>query len=180
MGSEFSRDELIKGIWDDDLDEHPENKYEFISKSGYKCEIRRGNSWTYCGYVTLPKGHPFFHKKYHKIEKIINVHGDLTYGRGDGKFGFDCHHILMGDVSPLDETMKVKHPDKFPFIDDDIFFFKSQPHYGNIFYFFPCLIAQVFIKKRDLKVGNLKMNGVICLQNINMGTQVILFLPWKE
>lgn len=129
MGSEFSRDELIKGVWDDDLDKHPENNYEFISKSGYKCEIRRGYSWTYCGYVTLPKGHPFFYKKYHEIEKMISVHGDLTYGRGDGKFGFDCHHILMGDISPLDETMKVKHPDKFPFIDNDIFFFKSQSHY---------------------------------------------------
>lgn len=128
MGNDFSRTELIKGMWDNDLDKYPERKYEFISKDGYKCEIKRNHVWTYCGYVILPKDHPFFKKKYQEIEKLIDVHGGLTYGEGRGKFGFDCHHILMKDISPLDETMKVKHPELFPSVDD-MCFFGTTSHY---------------------------------------------------
>ena len=41
------------------------------------------------------------------LENEMIVHGDLTYGDGSGVFGFDCHHILSGDMSPADETMKL-------------------------------------------------------------------------
>ena len=117
MGDEFSREEIMPGIWDEDLNSHPESEYKFEA-SGYQCEIKRDmHHWTYCGYVQLPKTHPDFNNKHPEI----GVHGELTYAK-KGLFGFDCHHILMGDISPMDETMKDKHPKMF----SDI-----EPFYGN-------------------------------------------------
>lgn len=123
MGETLSREQLIPGIWDNDLNKHPLNEYFFTSKEGYQCEIKRNASYVYCGYVTLPKTHPFYYKHYDDIDSKIIVHGKLTYGRG-GKFGFDCDHSSDGDISPADETMQQKDP-KFP---------KIEPLYGNSHY----------------------------------------------
>lgn len=106
------REELIEGIWDEDIDKYPENYYQFISKCGYACEIKRNGNWVYCGYVQLPNDHPYYDEDYNDITDIQD-HGDLTYGQ-DGKFGFDCGHMLEGDISPQDETLKVKNPELFP------------------------------------------------------------------
>lgn len=100
MGEKISRESLVEGIWDQDIDSHP-NESTFII-DGYTCKIKRNVSWSYCGYIHLPESHPDFHKRYQDIDKEIVVHGDLTFGNGNGVFGFDCHHILMGDISPLD------------------------------------------------------------------------------
>ena len=108
MGDEFSRDELIPGVWDSDIDLHPESEYVFES-NGYECKIKRNLiNWTYCGYIKLPKTHPDYNKKYSDLEDIINVHGNLTFTE-DGMFGFDCYHILKGDISPMDKTMDSKY-----------------------------------------------------------------------
>lgn len=124
MGDEFSREELIAGEWDSDIDSHPDPEYNFES-NGYVCKIIRNlRTWTYCGYVKLPLTHLDFNKKYRELEDIITIHGNLTFGE-DGTFGFDCHHILLDDISPLDKTMDSKY-DKFKSL--------SIPLYGREHY----------------------------------------------
>jgi len=61
--------------------------------SGLRCEIRANHSGALCGYVTVPRGHPFYGKGYDGLD--IEVHGGLTYASKNGKgweFGFDCSH----------------------------------------------------------------------------------------
>ena len=122
----LTRDQLIPGVWDQDLDEHPEKEFIFISKVGYICEIKRSWDWTYCGYVYLPKNHPFYEKTCDEIENLIKVHGGLTFGDSKGVFGFDCSHKLAGDISPGDKTMEQKNPELFPLLKSLIF---EEPHY---------------------------------------------------
>lgn len=68
--------------------------------TGYKCEINRPKdiqntnglyfgTFQWCGYVQLPKEHPYYNSDYHSIP--VDVHGGLTYGY-DGNVGFDCAH----------------------------------------------------------------------------------------
>jgi hypothetical protein len=101
----FTRAQIPHGEWDADLDAHPESEYAF-THSGYTCKIvRNPMNFTYCGYVDLPRGHPDYHKRYSDIEDDIVVHGGLTYDNKRGRFGFDCHHVTGGDVSPVDAIM---------------------------------------------------------------------------
>lgn len=126
MGTEFAREELILGVWDEDIDNHPEHEYIFVH-NGYQCKIeRRLSSWTYCGYVQLPATHPDFDRSYDDLEYIISVHGNLTYGE-NGMFGFDCHHILMADISPVDKMMNKKDP-RFAALSSDLPFSRRE-HY---------------------------------------------------
>lgn len=93
---------------------------------GFKCSIVRHPEMKHlCGYVGLPKSHPYYGKHYNQcllgrerwdctwykdhpsLEKIIKVHGGLTFSQqGDGEtwekdlwwLGFDCAHT--GDLVP--------------------------------------------------------------------------------
>src|SRR3972149_5576228 len=94
--------QLKKGVWDEDINRYPLDCYTFITKCGYKGEIKRNFMWIYCGYVYLPEGHPDFHKSTFALESEIVVHGDLTFG-SKGKFGFDCGH--SEDLIPIDKTI---------------------------------------------------------------------------
>lgn len=128
MGATIARNELKSGIWDADINAHPEVKSDEFEVCGYQCRIHRNTAkWVYNGYVQLPKTHPDYKKTYRELEEKIIVHGDLTYGEG-GCFGFDCGHMLMGDISPVDETMREKNPDMFPSVDP-IFLGGQDPHY---------------------------------------------------
>ena len=54
-------------------------------------------SWNTCGYVSIPKNHPFYGKNYWDIEDTIEVHGGLTFsGKLPGLdglwFGWDYMH----------------------------------------------------------------------------------------
>jgi hypothetical protein len=72
--------------------------------TGYRCMITRVDfTGALCGYVRVPKGHPFYRRKYSgRIERLVQVHGGVTFsGRPTrwtgGKlrghwFGFDCAH----------------------------------------------------------------------------------------
>lgn len=113
MGAEISRNELVSGVWNTDIDAHPENNYQFIdSATEYQCSVRRNpSSWTYCGYVQLPNSHPDFSKTYQNLSKQIEVHGGLTFSE-NGKFGFDTAHF--GDISPARESHQAKNPDLYP------------------------------------------------------------------
>ena len=93
----FTREQLAKGIWDDDIDRFPLNTYHF-ELDGYKCNIKRNNYWSYCGYVELPETHPDCLKDFDEsLEDNIEVHGGVTYINGN-VFGFDCSHCY--DISP--------------------------------------------------------------------------------
>ena len=124
MGQYYTRDELINGIWDLDLNNHPENIFNFIS-SGYECEIKRNEmTWTYCGYVQLPINHPDFNKGYDD-DIDISVHGGLTYSI-NGKFGFDCaHYSFDGDIIPGYQTFVKTRKDIFKDNNN----FQSGGHY---------------------------------------------------
>jgi hypothetical protein len=103
----FWRRELPGGVWDADIDAYPDSKYKF-EESGYRCKIvRNQRTYTYCGYITLPRNHPDFGKSFDDLENEIAVHGGLSYGK-NGVFGFDCNHVLMGDISPADALMMEK------------------------------------------------------------------------
>jgi len=114
--------------------------------AGFKCLILRTSEMKHlCGYVGLPKWHPYYGKEYGQcllgcegnvpdfhppnerdaywynctfeenhpsLEKIIRVHGGLTFSQeGDGKswdkdlwwLGFDCAHA--GDLVPGIRTL---------------------------------------------------------------------------
>lgn len=113
MSTEPARHQLPAGVWDADLDAHPEHKHEFRAH-GYECFLVRNlTQWTYCGYVHLPSSHPDYGKTYDDLKHHISVHGDLTYGPGRGVFGFDCAHGSLGDVMPGCAYLKQKfngHP----------------------------------------------------------------------
>jgi len=76
--------------------------------SGLRCEmVRHAILGHWCGYVSIPKGHPYFEQDYDTPE--IDVHGGLTWARAfpggenhpatdDWWFGFDCAHA--GDLTP--------------------------------------------------------------------------------
>lgn len=76
-----------------------------------------------CGYIDIPKCHPFYQKHYDEIE--IDVHGGLTFSDvidGFWTIGFDCAHYcdykpgyemykrnsVFNDLFPIPESFK-KH-----------------------------------------------------------------------
>ncbi len=77
-----------------------EPDYEEFTHKGYKCSIKRNMSGALCGYVDLPKDHPWYELGYDDIE--IDVHGGLTYaqnnvseqGEESYTIGFDCSHAF--------------------------------------------------------------------------------------
>lgn len=100
----LKREELINGPWDEDLNAHPEQVYQFTYQ-GFKCKIKRiHQSWTYDGRVTLPDNHPDYKKTADLIEDDIYIHGGITYGKS-GTFGFSCNEASLCDLSPVHETL---------------------------------------------------------------------------
>lgn len=73
------------------------NSYDFMNaKTGYPCLMRRSpTSGAWCGYVSLPKDHPFHDLSYDDLENMkdveLDVHGGITFS-DRGVFGFDCSH----------------------------------------------------------------------------------------
>jgi hypothetical protein len=68
---------------------------------GFTCTLKRVPGMGHlCGYVDLPKGHPWHGEHYDDID--ADVHGGLTYGKAEGdcwRIGFDCAHA--GDFVPV-------------------------------------------------------------------------------
>jgi hypothetical protein len=86
--------------------------------TGLPCLIHRNGMGSLCGYVGVPRGHPYYGSSYDDVP--VDVHGGLTYaakcdpgaseehgichvvrpGEPDDVwwFGFDCAHA--GDLSP--------------------------------------------------------------------------------
>lgn len=111
----------------------PDRKHWIDAETGLDCLIVRnglGGKGALCGYVGVPKSHPWHGKDYNQCKRAdgeyIDVHGGLTFARGcnesgkichseekDGKIanhdvwwlGFDCAHLGdfvpgMDDISP--------------------------------------------------------------------------------
>lgn len=77
---------------------------------GFRCMFVRNSSvGTLCGYVGVPKGHPWFEQHYDTVQREWNpdVHGGLTFSdemserSPDGLWylGFDCAHL--DDLMPM-------------------------------------------------------------------------------
>jgi hypothetical protein len=88
--------ELEKGIWTEDIEKHPNKKYEFVYRE-YECTIARSEIFcTYYGGVQLPANHPYYFKKI--TDFTIDVHGGLCFSC-HGYFSFSCCQI--NDVIPV-------------------------------------------------------------------------------
>ena len=97
--------EFIKtaGPWDSEPDE------AHWEAHGLSCRIYRcckETSGHLCGYVGVPKSHPFYDRFYAELDDVgLDVHGGITfsgemrYGLGLWWFGFDCAH--SNDRSPI-------------------------------------------------------------------------------
>lgn len=94
-----------EGPWNSEPDR------EEFKHAGLDCLIQRNRWGVWCGYVGLPKGHPFYGLSYNDVG--VSVHGGLTYSEecsghichvtedAEDKvywFGFDCGHA--GDYNP--------------------------------------------------------------------------------
>lgn len=108
---------LEPGDWDGEPD-----KIQYQCKeTGLPCLIVRNRLGALCGYVGVTEEHPWFKRDYfHDIEKLVEVHGGITYSAfcqededgichipDEGEpdrvwwFGFDCAHY--GDDYPKDK-----------------------------------------------------------------------------
>lgn len=77
------------------------NSKEWVSQAGLTCKINRASFGHLCGYVILPKSHPFYGLK--SLSDELKVHGGITYTgiqhipvKDDSVwlFGFDCAHAF--------------------------------------------------------------------------------------
>jgi hypothetical protein len=95
---------------------------EWLSKALFTCFIERNNLGAWCGYVEVPKGHPW-----HGAQPNAQVHGGVTYAetdvdkgrpdRGRWVVGFDCGH--GGDLIPAFQHLsgRVGRPTTYRDID---------------------------------------------------------------
>jgi hypothetical protein len=129
------------GPWDLDLDErHDENRHsinlpEDLKAQGYSAyAVRHLDTWTWCGYVTVPNGHPmriinndnyqeFFCDPNFKVRPsgFPIVPQEVTYAR-DGTLGWDHGHSYDTCPRPRNAYMpNTKDSSLFPYVDfDDI------------------------------------------------------------
>lgn len=69
---------------------------------GYRCVVVGQSMGHRCGYIGLPKGHPYYGKDYDDID--VEVHGGWTYAGKSEEYpvesnnlwwiGFDCAHYM--------------------------------------------------------------------------------------
>lgn len=81
------KSEWGEGEWQNEPD------YLKWESNGFECFLYRNRFGSWCGYVVIPKNHPWFHEEYPDIE--ADVHGGLTFSEGDDNhwiIGFDCAH----------------------------------------------------------------------------------------
>jgi len=112
--SELPKEEWAPGPWHDEPDR------VVFEHAGYPCILNRGPLGSWCGYVGVPEGHPWFGKRYDDVE--ADVHGGLTYARpcqGDVChaapeprywLGFDCSHYR--DLVPGLEALLAESREK--------------------------------------------------------------------
>ena len=67
---------------------------EWTTRAGLKAVVIAQDMGHRCGYVSVPKEHPWYGKDYNEVD--LDVHGGVTYaGMRDDLwwFGYDCAHL---------------------------------------------------------------------------------------
>ena len=96
--SEEKNKELNKSKWSSgEWDLEPDNVKWTDPETQLPCWIKRNNFGAFCGYVGIPKGHPYFEKVGDTLN--ISVHGGITWSNYQEKYshwwlGFDCAHHM--------------------------------------------------------------------------------------
>lgn len=96
------------GPWDDEPD-----RLDFW-ESGFSCRLVRGGFGAWCGYISVPKKHPWYGRSCSQLDAlhsdVLQVHGGVTYASanapafGEGEaprfwwIGFDAGHAF--DIAP--------------------------------------------------------------------------------
>lgn len=89
---------------------------EWITEAGYPAKVVAQNMGHRCGYVIIPKDHPYYNKECGEID--IDVHGGLTYSN-ETTFGFDCAHFGDAkDESIMSEKYKKLYADFPPLFNE--------------------------------------------------------------
>ncbi len=79
-----------------------EETFEYL---GYECKIIFRDWGGRCGYIKIPKDHPFYNESYDFCNQFVDCHGSLTYAgillndeeSTNGSWvGFDCGHCDDG------------------------------------------------------------------------------------
>jgi len=119
------------GPWQDE----PDKRQWQDPATGLPCLIVRGPMGAWCGYVGVPRGHPYYKVSYHDLPDDIEVHGGITFSNhcdprpqavehgichipGEGEsddvwwLGFDCAHAF--DYMPGMDPVVRRVQDKFP------------------------------------------------------------------
>ncbi|WP_315361799.1 hypothetical protein [Prevotella histicola] len=50
------------------------------------------------GYVAVQKGHPWWGKKWHEVEGLVNVHGDITYAAAWKDFPYPTINLTKVNI----------------------------------------------------------------------------------
>lgn len=123
-----------RGPWDDEPD-----KIQWTDQTtGLPCLIVRGPHGSLCGYVGVPKWHPWHGADYDTPN--VDVHGGLTFARACGHgdeatgichvpapgepddvwwFGFDCAHA--GDLTSMAFPEMTRGRLRWPLEDHDVY-----------------------------------------------------------
>lgn len=95
--------------------------------AGYDWIVIHNSMGYRCGYVRVPKGHPWFEQTY--VYVVANVHGGLTYSKKDVPtnkvdadveywwVGFDCAHAWDAPDPSLPSDRQIPH---FDFGDSEV------------------------------------------------------------
>lgn len=98
--------------------------------TGYRCIVRRSDvTGALCGYVCVPRSHPY-HGKSHTDIDDIDVHGGLTYSElcddtGQWILGFDCSHA--DDLCPVSPFSWASYRN-ITYVEKEIVDLKQQLH----------------------------------------------------
>lgn len=89
------------GEWDSEPDLE-----EWVSATGFRCEIMRQLTGHLCGYVAVGEKHPLYRRDFSCVADILQAHGEISYAEPHAcdaslwVFGFDCGHSGLGDIVP--------------------------------------------------------------------------------
>ena len=101
------------GPWDEDLDNYPEQSYEFDLGEGFTGKISRSMFMTWNGYVIVPEGHWSIGHNYTEHDDRPNSNyadlAHITY-HNDRTIGFDhCHSYDVKPVDPLPDLNRYNY-----------------------------------------------------------------------
>lgn len=122
---------IDKTAWPDgEWKSEPDHVVWLDTITGYRCIVRRSDgTGALCGYVCVPRSHPY-HGKSHTDIDDIDVHGGLTYSElcddtGQWILGFDCSHA--DDLCPVSPFSWASYRN-ITYVEKEIVDLKQQLH----------------------------------------------------